>query len=135
MKEINSFEVSVIKESNEMACVITSDGEVYQYFGVEDGVFPDFDLKEKLYGATISHNHPISETAYSFSTVDLQLFMDYNLDILRGCDEIYTYEFTRDSKAIDERMEEWFTEENFQHFRNIEQAMIYGIGYRRWKNE
>ena len=135
MKEINSFEASAIKESIEMACVITSDGEVYQCFGVEDGVFPDFDLKEKLYGATISHNHPIKETTYSFSAVDLQLFMDYNLDVLRGFDEIYTYEFTRNQDEIDEQMEEWFIEENYQHCWIIEQAMKYGIGYRRWKNE
>jgi len=124
-----------MKETIEIACVITVDGEVYQCFGVEDRVFSDFDLKEKLYGATISHNHPISETAYSFSELDLQLFMNYKLVVLRGCDEKFTYEFTRDSKTIDEQMEEWFTEENFQHCRNIEQAMKYGIGYRRWKNE
>ena len=61
MKEISSFETSAVKETIEMACVITIDGEVYQCFGVEDRVFPDFDLKEKLLGATISHNHPMEK--------------------------------------------------------------------------
>ena len=61
---------SAMKKTIEIACVITVDGEVYQCFGVEDRVFSDFDLKEKLYGATISHNHPIEETVFTFSTDD-----------------------------------------------------------------
>ena len=135
MKEISSFETSAVKETIEMACVITIVGEVYQCFGVEDRVFPDFDLKEKLLGATISHNHPIEETAFTFSTDDLNLFMSYNLELLRGCDEKYTYEFTRDASNIDEEPEEWMTFENFEHSRIIEKAKEFNIGYRRWLNE
>ena len=135
MKEISSFETSAVKETIEMACVITIDGEVYQCFGVEDRVFPDFDLKEKLLGATISHNHPMEETSFTFSTDDMNLFMNYNLEILRGCDEKYTYEFTRDASNIDEEPEEWMTFENFEHSRIIEMAKKFKIGYRRWLNE
>lgn len=133
--ELQQFEKSAIKENIETACVITKDGEVFNCFGVSDRVFPDYDLKEKLKGASVTHNHPIDETSYSFSSADMQLFMEYNLEVLRGCDEVYTYEFTRNAKDIDDMVDDWFNEENYQHCWIIEHAKMYGIGYRRWKNE
>lgn len=129
------YEAGAVSESIETAYVITSKGEVFMCYGTKDRVFPDFDLKEKVYGATISHNHPIEETEHSFSKDDLHLFMQYNLDILRGCDELYTYEFTRNSKEIDEAPDDWMNFENFAHAEMIELAKANGIGYRRWKNE
>lgn len=135
MKEITKFETDAVGETIETACVITKDGEVYQCFGVEDRVFPDFDLKEKLYGATISHNHPIGETSFTFSDDDLELFMKYDLEVLRGCDEKYTYEFTKDASLIDETPDDWMNFENFEHGRIIERAKQFGVGYRRWLNE
>lgn len=134
-KELQNFEKDAIKESVETACVVTKDGEVFKCFGIEDRVFPDFDLGDKLKGASVTHNHPIEKTTYSFSNADMQLFIEYDLDVLRGCDEVYTYEFTRNADDIDEQLIEWYVEENYQHCMMIEQAMKYGIGYRRWKNE
>lgn len=133
--QLKTFEKDAIKESIETACVITKDGDVYKCFGLNDRVFPDFDLKDKLIGSSVSHNHPIEETTYSFSKDDLGLFMDYNLDVLRGCDEIYTYEFTKNANNLDDYPENWMNFENFQHAYIIELAKQYGIGYRRWKNE
>ena len=52
----------------------------------------------------------------------MNLFMEYNLEILRGCDEKYTYEFTRDASNIDEEPEEWMNFENFEYSRIIEMA-------------
>ena len=92
-------------------------------------------LNEKLFGAIISHNHPIEETSYTFSVDDLQLFMHYNLDVLRGCDEKYIYEFTRNASQIDNAPLDWMSFENFEHSRIIEKAKEYGIGYKRWLNE
>ena len=134
-KELQNFEKSAITESIETACVVTKNGEVYKCFGVNDRVFPDFDLKEKLIGASVSHNHPIEETVYSFSKDDMSLFMEYDLSVLRGCDEKYTYEFTKDADDIDDMPDDWMSEENYQHCMMITQAKNYGIGYRRWKNE
>lgn len=134
-KELKNFEKSAITESVETACVITKDGEVYKCFGVEDRVFPDFDLKGKLSGASVSHNHPISETAYTFSQDDVSLFMTYNLEVLRGCDEKYTYELTRNPAQIDTEPDDWMNYENFEHSRIIGIAKELGIGYRRWLNE
>ena len=134
-KELKDFEKDAITESIETACVVTANGEVYICFGVEDRVFPDYDLGDKLKGASVSHNHPIDETVFSFSKDDLQLFIEYDLDVLRGCDEKYTYEFTRNPAEIDEPMEDWMDFENFNHVDIIRLAKEYGIGYRRWKNE
>lgn len=134
-KVLTEYEKSAIMEPVETACVITKDGKVYKCFGTKDRVFPDFDLKDELIGAKVSHNHPITETSYSFSDDDLGLFLEYKLDVLRGCDEKYTYQFTRNEKIIDEMPFEWDTEENYWHCRIIEKAESLNIGYRRWKNE
>lgn len=133
--EIARFEADALKEAIETACVIASSGEVYQCFGVKDRVFPDFDLKEKLYGGIISHNHPMDVTSYTFSKDDVELFMKYNLKSLRGCDEKYTYELTRDSSQLDNLPDDWMNFEVFEHGRIIELAKSLGIGYRRWLNE
>lgn len=132
---MKKFEIDAIKESVETACVITKTGEVYKCFGIKDRVFPDFDLGDKLKGASISHNHPIKETVFTFSTDDLTLFLNYDLEVLRGCDEKYTYEFTRDTTQIDEEPTEWTNYENFGHTDMIRKAKKFGIGYRRWLNE
>lgn len=137
MEEITSFESGAKGKAIETACVITKDGKVYRCHGTKDRVFPDFDLKNEIKGATISHNHPIGETAYSFSGDDLSLFMIYELDVLRGCDEVYTYEFTRNASEIDEFVDvdiDSLTEKDYQHFQMIREAKARGIGYRRWRN-
>lgn len=134
-KELSKFEKDAVGKSIETACVVTKDGKVYHCYGVKDRVFPDYDLKDELIGGIISHNHPITETSHTFSGEDLSLFMDYNLEVLRGCDEKYTYEFTRDSSQIDESPDDWMNFENFEHGRIIEKAKKLGIGYRRWLNE
>ena len=135
VKELKNFEKNAIKEHIETACVVTAKGEVFKCFGVEDRVFPDFDLKDKLKGSSVSHNHPIEETTYTFSGADVGLFLEYDLDVLRGCDELYTYEITRNVLDIDEMPEDWMNEENFQHCAIIMKAQENGFGYRRWKNE
>lgn len=132
---IDSFEKSAIKESVETACVITKSGTVYKCFGITDRVFIDFDLGDEIKGAKVSHNHPIEETSYSFSEDDLKLFMQYELETLRGCDEKYTYEFTQDADNIDTEPLNWTTEENYWHTHMITQAKKCNVGYRRWEND
>lgn len=135
---LTNFEKSAKMEAVETACVITKSGKVYKCFGVKDRVFPDFDLKDELFGAIVSHNHPIEETSFSFSGDDLSLFQDFNLELLRGCDEVYTYKFTRDATDVDEFIDlgiDMATIEDFYHMDNVRQAKENSIGYRRWKNE
>ncbi len=134
-KELRDFEKDAIMEPIETACVITKNGEVYKCFGTADRVFPDFDLGDKLQGAAVTHNHPIEETEFSFSDDDISLFMNQNLSILRGCDEKYTYELTRNASEIDNVPEDWMDFENYRHARAILIAEQNQIGYRRWKND
>lgn len=135
LNELKNFEKDAIKESIETACVVTAIGDVYKCYGVEDRVFPDADLGDKLKGASLSHNHIDAETLFSFSDDDLELFMEYELEVLRGCDSKYVYELTRNANDIDIEPANWSTDENYWHTHAIVVAKEYGIGYRRWKNE
>lgn len=132
---LDKFEKDAVKESIETACIISKDGTVYKCYGVKDRVFPDSDLGDALYGSKVSHNHPIDETCYTFSPNDASLFVNYNLELLRGIDAKYKYEFTRDASEIDKQPDDWMNFENFEHARMIEKAKELGIGYRRWSNE
>lgn len=134
-EEIRKYEINAMKEATETALVYTKEGELFKCFGVEGRVFPDSDLCGKIVGATISHNHPMSVTEYSFSNDDIELFEEYDLDVLRGCDELYTYELTRNALEVDDEPDEWMNEYNFRHAQVIYIARERGIGYRRWLND
>lgn len=134
-EEVSRYEENAIKEVNETALVYTKNGELYKCFGVEGRAFPDYDLDDKIESAIISHNHPISVTEFSFSNDDINLFEQYNLKMLRGCDEKYTYELTRNAHEIDDLSDDWMNIDNFRHTQVIYIAKKHGIGYRRWKNE
>ena len=98
--ELEDFEKWAVKSKVENACVITKDGEVYYCFGVPDGVYPSYDLGDKLYGAIVSHNHPDNETEYSFSGDDYGLFYQYRLIRLRGIDYKYIYELSTEYSDV-----------------------------------
>ncbi len=132
---MEAYEKEAVKSDIETACVVTKDGTVYKCYGIPDRVFPDTDLGDKLIGAKVSHNHPIDETLYSFSKLDYNLFEEYSLEYLRGCDRLYTYEFTRDASRLDKYPDDWKSAENFFHSDMIRHAEQRNIGYRRWPNE
>lgn len=134
VETLTEFEKNAIMDDVETACVVTKSGKVYKCFGVKDRVFPDFDLKDELIGSIVSHNHPITETDFSFSNDDFKMFQKYNIELLRGCDEKYTYELTRNATFVDDLPEEWDIFENYQHARIILMAKENGFGYRRWLN-
>lgn len=137
LSELKNYEDAIAAEKIENAVVITKDGEVWQCFGIANRVFPDSDLGDKLYGAYVTHSHPIEETAYSFSDDDYDLFEYYKLPMLRGVDLEYIYEFNRSGIVIDDANDiaDEMTFEDFNHWRNINQAKEKGIGYQRWKND
>ncbi len=70
----------------------------------------------------MSNNHLADLTTYSFSKDDLELFFYYDLDILRGCDEIYTYELNRTPEHIDDVPKNWANIINYQHCVIIDKA-------------
>lgn len=88
-------EKEAVYKKIETACIIASNGDVYKCFGTNNRVFPDIDLGERLYGVIASHNHPIDETASSFSSADRYMFSHFNLISLRGCDETYVYKLSK----------------------------------------
>lgn len=110
---------------------------MWHCFGIANRVFLDDDLGDKLYGAYVTHSHPIEETEYSFSGDNYGLFEWYKLPLLRDVDEKYIYEFNRSGKVIDDTSDITgeMTFENYNHWNNIEIAKEIGIGYRRWKND
>ncbi|MBO5004398.1 MAG: hypothetical protein J6D03_03935, partial [Clostridia bacterium] len=132
---LEKYEKIIQNDNIENAIVITRDGEVYQCYGSNNSVWPDYDLKDKLKESYITHNHPKEETEYSFSESDIDLFNKYNLKILRGKDCKYTYELNRNKNDIDTMDIFNMTDEDGIHALNINRAEKYGIGYRRWKND
>ena len=132
------YEGQIADQPIENALVFTADGEVYHATGDENTRDPILDLGDKLNGATVTHNHPVGESEYSFSKDDLTLFMDYELERLRGTDEKFVYEFNRNSEDIDNddlTVEDMMSGNNYLHLKVIERAKILGIGYRRWKRD
>lgn len=130
--KIDLFEKTMVGKEIEHAIVFTRDGKSYLCFGVNDEVYPNTDLGERIRGGTIAHNHPASEKAYSFSMTDIRLFEEYGLDILRGCDDKYIYELNRNPNDIDPVLQYPENEEEYQHSVVVNIARERGYGYRRW---
>lgn len=135
---IEEHENIIAKEPVEHAIVIAKNGEVYKCFGDKNGVYPDTDLGEKLDGAYVTHNHPEgSLNEYSFSEADVQLFAKHGLSVLRGIDERYVYELSRESLVIDEHASLIELMESdgdlARHEMMIDIAAQLGVGYRRWR--
>lgn len=133
----NEFEERNRNSETEQAVVITKAGKVYQCFGIKDEVFPNVDLPEEEFtGAKVSHNHPAAVTEYSFSDEDFSLFLDYELEILRGSDYQYTYELSRLHSHV-EGVKSIFElqEDEGQNEIIKSSARQSGVGYRRWRSE
>ena len=133
--ELDAFEAESYKLDQEEALVILSTGEVHRCFGTLKGVYPDFDFGRKLKGAYVAHNHVESETRWSFSNVDINLFQEYNLAEMRGCDVKYKYRLNKNQSDLDEMTDNWQDEEEFQHNDVIRTALQRGFGYRRLPND
>ena len=141
LKMVNScmkkYEKVIISDKIENAIVITSNGNVYQCFGNENSVWPNVDLGNELINAYVTHNHPIKETGFSFSSADVNLFESYNLKKLRGIDEKYLYELDRSKNCNLElpKFDEELEDTTFEHLKLIEFSINKNIFYRRVKNE
>lgn len=129
------YERQIASDTKENAVVITRDGKIFRCTGDLNGVYPDADLGGQLVDAVMTHNHPIGSTnEYSFSGADIVLFTENRLKRLRGIDEFYIYELTRDGNELDDHLPLFdITEFDARHEQVIDMAKRYGIGYRRWK--
>lgn len=138
LSKLKEYENMIVDSPIENAIVISKDGTIRQCFGDLNGLYPDSDLGEELIGACVTHNHPAgSVNEYSFSVADINLFMENQLEQLRGIDEKYIYVLTRNPADIDEHMSIFDLEDEFdaRHEKVIDIAKKYGLGYRRWTRE
>lgn len=103
---LEEHETGIVDSGIENAVVISKSGLVWMCFGIQNAVYPNIDLGEELRGAYVTHNHPISETHFSFSYDDISLFMDYELAQLNGIDFKYKYTIQRTLKTVYASLEE-----------------------------
>ena len=135
---LEKHESEIVKSNIENAIVVTMAGLIFQCYGNKNGVYPNVDLGDELMNASVTHNHPSgSLNEYSFSQDDIDLFVEYNLKLLRGIDEKYIYELSRERTDLDSHaaLEELINSNGdlARHEEVIEIARGLGIGYRRWK--
>lgn len=136
-KTLKKYENIIKDDKIENAIVITKEGKVYQCFGNKNNVWPDVDLGDEIMGSSITHNHPKTETNYSFSSADIRLFEKYKLSKLRGIDDKYIYELDKNKKpslknpSFDDDVEDI----TLDHLRLIQYAIDNNISYKRWKND
>lgn len=135
---IKYYEDLIANDVVENAVIITAAGKIIQCFGDLNGVHPET-LGKELSGAIVTHNHPAgSNNEYSFSSLELMLFNDYNIRTLRGIDERYYYEISKDYIEVDELIDIMEMNEDgsdYMHNIVIEEALKNGFGYKRRKKK
>lgn len=133
---LSYYEDFIVDSPIENAIVITKNGDIYWCKGTLNGVWPENDLGDKIRGADVTHNHPDgSNNEYSFSSGDIILFSDYDLNTLRGVDRLYKYRLTRNKDDIDHPgyiLD--INEYSARHESVILEAAKKGYGYRRIRN-
>ena len=135
--KIKEYGKIIKDEPIENAIVILKNGTVKRCYGSLNGVWPNADLGDELKGGIVIHNHPIgSDNEYSFSNMDINLFVDYELEMLQGIDERYIYQMSRSDLTVDEAIPLIKFTEYDSRSETVRGRMIrMGYGYRRWKHE
>ncbi len=133
-KKLREYEKAIRNSKIENMIIIQPNGMVYRFIGDTDSVsFNDIDLTN----AIITHNHPIEESNYSFESDDRRFWDSHKeLNILRGTDEKYLYQFSRKDNITDDIQAisiDKITEEDYQHNINIRKAQEKDYGYTRKK--
>lgn len=116
---LRECETEIADSDIENAVAISKSGLVWKCFGIKNAVYPNIDLGEELRGAYVTHNHPMSETHFSFSYDDISLFMEYGLAQLNGVDCKYKYTIQRTLRtgyASIAELEHAYKGENYTEF-------------------
>ena len=100
-KVLMDWESKIIDQDFETAIIITKDGDIFRIDGDKNSVNINGLDDTSLSGAWMTHNHPRGETRYSFSSFDISEALRHKFSLLRGVDEIYTYEYKTTLKTID----------------------------------
>ena len=99
-KTISWYEEKIVSQEHESAIIVSESGEVFRVEGGPANVNFAVVGKEKLKGASVTHNHPAAETRYSFSSYDIGEFFENDLKSLRGVDRDYVYELEKTADTI-----------------------------------
>lgn len=129
---LEKYEAQIVCQDFESAIIITPDGKVQQVDG--DGITVEPRKAGDLKGAIVTHNHPREETEYSFSTEDLRLFEDEELEQLRGVDHRYTYVLERNAgreTVIPDDKIDFSVDDIYQHYKTAKAAKEKGYFYER----
>ena len=103
LDKLRELEKEIEKQDYETAFVITKDGKLYRIDGESASVNINGMGKKSLRNAYMTHNHPASETRYSFSCFDISEAMRNRFAELRGFDDKYEYSITfRDDTKFEE---------------------------------
>lgn len=90
-KVLKAYENQIVDLDYEVGIVVTQSGEVYRVKG-ENASVNLSQLGDKLFKASVTHNHPIEETRFSFSNFDLSEAIRNRFTIFRGIDAQYEYQ-------------------------------------------
>lgn len=134
IKEIESFEKSILKDKFESAKVITPNGDIFELIGDARNVDPT-ELGIDLTGAYITHNHPEGLHDFGFSNDDFAFFTANNLKLLRAVDEKYIHELTTDLFEMEFEDIDINDFSNYQLIKQLEKSKSTGLRYRRLLND
>ena len=90
-KVLKAYENQIADLDYEVGIVVTQSGEVYRVKG-ENASVNLSQLGDKLFKASVTHNHPVEETRFSFSNFDLSEAIRNRFTIFRGIDAQYEYQ-------------------------------------------
>lgn len=132
IKVLKAYEKRLVTLDHERAVVIAKDGNVYEIIGTSGHVHPEVLGNVILKGSLVTHNHPLTETEYTFSAEDIEFYTDYEMSTLRGIDVEYEYQISDDGETIADADEiDWFHEKNARHANTAEVCRKRKLNYWR----
>lgn len=134
LEVVKKQEDKIVKQEFESAVVVTKSGDVFRVDGKKDRVHPEV-LGSDLEDAYVTHSHPADETENCFSKDDFDLFRDYKMAVLRGIDNRFVYELSRQDNQVDVYDDrpplKNMSSLDYWHSVMISLAKEQGFGYRR----
>ena len=129
---LEKYEEQIVNQDYESSIVILPNGKVMRIDG--DGATVNLSVMDKLEGAIMTHNHPAGKGFHTFGIEDFNLFYSENISVLRGVEEDYTYELSRNKGVAPELPQMTvfeMTEENVEHYRMDARSRKEGFYYER----
>lgn len=125
---LEKYEKEMVKLDHETAIIVTKEGKVFSVVGEKASVNFRNLGENALEGATVTHNHPISETRFSFSHFDITEVLNYKLHRLRGVDEKYVYEVVTDKDTLFGNTENIKIDNRQAYYEVLDKARFGGYG-------